>query len=37
MIGYDFVGPRVEIEGIYRDNEATIGSGHFNAFGAAQG
>ena len=20
MIGYDFVGPRVELEGIYRDN-----------------
>jgi OOP family OmpA-OmpF porin len=26
MIGYDFVGPRVELEGIYRDNTGTIGS-----------
>ena len=36
MVGYDFVGPRVEIEGIYRSNEATVGSGNFNAFGAAK-
>ena len=36
MIGYDFVGPRVEIEGVYRRNMATIGSGNFNAFGAAK-
>ena len=36
MIGYDFVGPRVELEGIYRRNEATVGSGNFNAFGAAK-
>jgi len=36
MIGYDFVGPRVELEGIYRRNEATVGSGSFNAFGAAK-
>jgi outer membrane protein OmpA-like peptidoglycan-associated protein len=26
MVGYDFVGPRVEVEGIYRDNTGTIGS-----------
>jgi OmpA-OmpF porin, OOP family len=26
MIGYDFVGPRVELEGMYRDNTGTIGS-----------
>jgi outer membrane protein OmpA-like peptidoglycan-associated protein len=26
MVGYDFVGPRVELEGIYRDNTGTIGS-----------
>jgi len=25
MIGYDFLGPRVELEGIYRDNTGTIG------------
>ncbi|SKA39144.1 OmpA family protein [Enhydrobacter aerosaccus] len=24
MIGYDFVGPRVEIEALYRDNKSTI-------------
>jgi OOP family OmpA-OmpF porin len=36
MIGYDFVGPRVEIEGVYRRNTATVGAGPFNAFGAAK-
>ena len=36
MIGYDFVGPRVEVEGIYRRNLATVGAGPFNAFGAAK-
>jgi opacity protein-like surface antigen len=36
MVGYDFVGPRVELEGIYRRNTATIGAGPFNAFGAAK-
>ena len=36
MIGYDFVGPRVELEGIYRRNTATVGAGPFNAFGAAK-
>jgi OOP family OmpA-OmpF porin len=35
MIGYDFVGPRVEIEGVYRRNLSTV-SGNFNAFGAAK-
>lgn len=34
MVGYDFIGPRVELEGIYRSNYATVGSGPFNAFGA---
>jgi outer membrane protein OmpA-like peptidoglycan-associated protein len=24
MIGYDFVGPRIEIEGMYRENQGTI-------------
>jgi outer membrane protein OmpA-like peptidoglycan-associated protein len=24
MIGYDFIGPRVEVEGAYRDNPATV-------------
>ncbi|WP_428674120.1 OmpA family protein [Reyranella sp.] len=33
MIGYDFVGPRVELEGIYRNNKSTMGSGNFNSFG----
>jgi outer membrane protein OmpA-like peptidoglycan-associated protein len=36
MIGYDFVGPRVELEGVYRNNQATVGSGGFNAFGASK-
>jgi outer membrane protein OmpA-like peptidoglycan-associated protein len=36
MIGYDFVGPRVELEGIYRRNTATVGAGPFNAFGASK-
>jgi OOP family OmpA-OmpF porin len=36
MIGYDFVGPRVEIEGVYRNNQATVGSGGFNAFGLSK-
>ena len=36
MIGYDFVGPRVEIEGVYRNNQATVGAGPFNAFGASK-
>jgi outer membrane protein OmpA-like peptidoglycan-associated protein len=36
MVGYDFVGPRVELEGVYRNNQATIGSGPFNAFGASK-
>ncbi len=36
MVGYDFVGPRVEIEGVYRRNTATVGAGPFNAFGAAK-
>ena len=36
MIGYDFVGPRVELEGIYRRNTATVGAGPFNSFGAAK-
>jgi len=36
MIGYDFVGPRVEIEGVYRRNTATVGAGPFNSFGAAK-
>jgi OOP family OmpA-OmpF porin len=36
MVGYDFVGPRVELEGVYRRNTATVGAGPFNAFGAAK-
>ena len=27
MVGYDFVGPRVELEGVYRRNTATVGAG----------
>jgi OOP family OmpA-OmpF porin len=36
MIGYDFVGPRVEIEGVYRNSKATVGGGPFNNFGASK-
>ena len=36
MIGYDFVGPRVELEGVTRQNQATVGAGPFNAFGASK-
>jgi OmpA-OmpF porin, OOP family len=36
MVGYDFVGPRVEIEGVYRNNKATVGAGPFNPFGASK-
>jgi len=36
VVGYDFVGPRVELEGVYRGNTATVsgapvGLGSFNA------
>ena len=31
MIGYDFVGPRVELEGIFRQNQATRQFQQFNA------
>ena len=24
MIGYDFIGPRLEVEGVYRENGATL-------------
>src|SRR5690242_20662072 len=37
MVGYDFIGPRVELEGVHRDNQATVGAGPFNAFGASKG
>jgi OmpA-OmpF porin, OOP family len=36
MIGYDFVGPRVEIEGVYRSSKASVGGGAFNQFGASK-
>jgi outer membrane protein OmpA-like peptidoglycan-associated protein len=32
MIGYDFIGPRVELEGVYRSNSGTV-AGPFNGFG----
>jgi len=38
VIGYDFVGPRVELEGLYRQNNGTVtGSSAFGIFGAAGG
>jgi OOP family OmpA-OmpF porin len=36
MIGYDFVGPRVELEGVYRNSQASVGGGPFNQFGASK-
>ena len=33
VIGYDFVGPRVELEGIYRSNPATAGAAGLTANG----
>ena len=37
MVGYDFIGPRVEIEGVHRDVQSTVGGGPFNAFGMSKG
>ena len=37
MVGYDFVGPRVEIEGVHRDVQSTVGAGPFNPFGMTKG
>ena len=38
MIGYDFVGPRVELEGLYNNSKATVSSptGAFPNFGASK-
>ncbi len=38
MVGYDFVGPRVELEGIYHNSKATVSSsgGFFPNFGASK-
>ncbi len=36
MIGYDFVGPRVEIEGVYRNNQATVTGPFGGTFGATK-
>ncbi|MBS0540416.1 MAG: outer membrane beta-barrel protein, partial [Proteobacteria bacterium] len=36
MIGYDFVGPRVELEGVYRYNQATMNALGGNNFGASK-
>jgi len=30
VIGYDFVGPRVEIEGVYRQNQTNLSANNFN-------
>jgi len=38
MIGYDFVGPRVEVEGVYRQNQSTLSSPiAFGSLGASTG
>jgi OmpA-OmpF porin, OOP family len=36
MVGYDFVGPRVEVEGIYRNTQMTVSGGGFPTFGATK-
>ena len=36
VIGYDFVGPRVELEGVYRQNQTNLSANNFNTnFGTA--
>ena len=34
VIGYDFVGPRVEVEGVYRGNQSNLASSNGQALGA---
>ena len=36
MLGYDFVGPRVELEGVYRNNQATVSFPGVPNFGASK-
>ena len=36
MVGYDFVGPRVAIEGLYNNSKATVSGGPVPAYGATK-
>jgi len=36
MFGYDFVGPRVELEGVYHNSQSTVSIPGVNNFGAAK-
>ena len=33
VIGYDFIGPRVELEGVYRQNQVSINAANRGAIG----
>jgi OOP family OmpA-OmpF porin len=36
MVGYDFVGPRVELEGVYRNSQSSVSALGSNNFGMAK-
>ena len=36
MVGYDFVGPRIAIEGLYNNSKATVSGGPVPAYGATK-
>ena len=36
MIGYDFVGPRIALEGLYNNSKSTVSGGGLPAFGATK-
>src|SRR5476651_887992 len=36
MVGYDFVGPRVALEGLYNNSKSTVSGGGIQAFGATK-
>ena len=33
VIGYDFIGPRIELEGVYRQNQTNLSGNNFGNFG----
>ena len=36
MVGYDFVGPRIALEGLYNNSKSTVSGGGVQAFGATK-
>jgi OmpA-OmpF porin, OOP family len=34
VIGYDFIGPRIELEGVYRQNQTNLSANNFGNFGS---